>query len=203
MKKVLMISGSLPPIKCGVGYYTQRLLQELSGRAEVEVLSTTGVNDDLSQKLYTVNDWRLGSLPKILSIVKSSGAGIVHVQYPAVGYKRNLGINLLPYALRILHPKLKIIVTLHEYHESRWLGRWRDSITVLPAHKIIVSNQSDWLALKSLRSKVELVPIGPNFDKAPKDPEYFGRLMAKHKLDMTKTTVLFFGFAERNKQLEV
>jgi hypothetical protein len=144
MPKVLIISGSLPPIRCGVGYYTRRLANQLAAEGlDFSLLSTDGVNQELPVSLQTVKNWKIRTLPQILKAIKTSDAQIAHIQYPAVGYRRQLGINLLPYALRILRPKLKIIITLHEYYQSRWIGRLRNRVTVWPAHKIIVSNQRD------------------------------------------------------------
>ena len=198
-----MISGSLPTIRCGVGYYTHKLLQELPSDMNLEVMSTKGIKEDLGKATYTVPDWKIGSLPAMIRNIKASNAQIIHIQYPAVGYRRNLGINLLPYALRLLKPRTKILVSLHEYHESRLLGRWRDFITVWPAHQIIVSNQLDCQSLGRLERKTTVIPIGDNFDKAQEDPAVYGQLLVKHKLDASRPVLMFFGFAEPNKRVEV
>jgi len=205
MKKVLLVAGSLPPIKCGVGYYSARLSRELTGqKVDFEVLSTKGVNEGMQAPLLTVPNWKIRSLPKMLAAIDKSQAEIIHIQYPAVGYRRSLGVNLLPYALRILKPRLKVIVTLHEYHGSRWLGRGRDFITVVPTHKIIVSNQADKQALpKWLSKKAQLIPIGSNLTKAAKTPGVYAEILTHNKLEPKKPTILFFGFAYPAKGLEV
>lgn len=205
MKKILMISGSLPPIRCGVGYYSARLSHELAEqKVGFEVLSTKGVDENVSAPLLTVPNWKIRSLPKMLAAIKTSQAEIIHIQYPAIGYRRNLGINLLPYALRLFKPRLKVLVTLHEYHDSRWLGRWRDFITVLPVHKIIVSNQADRQALpKWLSRKAELIPIGSNLTKVAKNPSVYAETLRHHKLNPQRPTILFFGFAYPAKGLGI
>ncbi|HEU5005114.1 MAG TPA: glycosyltransferase [Candidatus Saccharimonadales bacterium] len=203
MKKLLIISGSLPPIRCGVGYYTQRLIEEFSTqKISYEILSTTGVDQITVPRLRTVKNWKLTTLVKINRQVKQSGASIVHVQYPAVGYGRQLGINLLPYVLRLSGKR--VLVTLHEYHESRLIGKVRDFITVLPANKIILSNEQDRLALPGfLRKKTVVIPIGPNIKRVPADPSVYSGLMKSGGLDNQKPTLLYFGFAQPNKNLEV
>ena len=204
MKKVLIISGSLPPIKCGVGDYTAKLTQKMAAKkVDFALLSSRGVKSDLAVRLYTVPSWKIRSLKNIIAQIDSMGAGIVHIQYPAVGYHRQLGINLLPYALRLLRPKLKIIITLHEYSQSRWLGRWRSLLTIAPAHKLLVSNQSDHRALKRFAHKLELVPIGPNIERVSPQPAVFKKILAAHKLGPAKPTIIFFGFAFPAKKLEV
>lgn len=204
MKKVLMISGSWPPIACGVGYYAVRLSEEMAGQSlPMEILSTDGVDRQSPVPLTTVPDWRVRSIPKILAALDSSRAEIVHIQYPTVGYRRQLGINLLPYFIRIFKPHIRIVVTLHEYHQSRRLGRWRNRITITPAHKIIVSNESDARDLKKLRHKLSVIPIGSNIDVVKRNPEVFRKIMATLRLDNSKLTLLFFGYAFPEKNIEV
>ncbi len=205
MPKVLLVSGSLPPIRCGVGYYAESLSRELAKKkVDFEILSTEGVDKGLPAPLLSVPDWKIGSLPKMLSAVRQSGADIVHIQYPAVGYRRQLGINLLPYVLRLLCSDVKILITLHEYHDSRALGRLRDYITVVPAHRLILSNAADKLALPvRLSLKSRIVPIGSNLEKAAKRPKTYEAVLRKHRLDPQKPTILFFGFAHPAKHLEI
>lgn len=203
MKKVLLVCGSLPPIRCGVGYYTSHLVNELAKeKLDFALLSTLGVNEDLPATLYTVPNWKMRTIPRMLKQITKSGAEVIHIQYPAKGYRRQVGINLLPYALRLLRPRLKILITLHEYHQSRQVGRIRNRITIWPAHKILVSNQPDLSALKKLDDKVQIVPIGANFDQAKRNREFFDKLILSQKLDSAKETLLFFGYAFPSKRLE-
>jgi glycosyltransferase involved in cell wall biosynthesis len=204
MKKVLLVSGSLPPIRCGVGFYTAKLSRQLAEAGlDFELLSTRGVDSDTAAPLRAVPNWKVISLPKIIKAIKRSGAQIIHIQYPAVGYRRQLGINLLPYALRLFKPKLKIVITLHEYHQSRLLGRLRNRITIWPAHRIIVSNQPDLNMLKRHGRKVSIIPIGANFESVKRRPELFKTIMKRNKLDPAGKTLIFFGYAFPAKRLEI
>ena len=204
MKKILLVSGSLPPIRCGVGYYTSRLSRELAAAGlEFELLSTDGVDSDSAAPLRIVPNWKIGNLPKMLSEIKQSGAGIIHIEYPAVGYRRQLGINLLPYALRLLRPGLKIIITLHEYHQSRLAGRLRNRFTAWPAHRVIVSNQPDKRLLGLRSKKVVIIPIGVNLDTAPRQPEVIEKVLKSRGLDPRRKTLVFFGYAFPAKRLEL
>jgi glycosyltransferase involved in cell wall biosynthesis len=204
MKKVLIISGSLPPIACGVGFYAHRLIHELVNRnLDIGVLSTKDVTNDLPVIVNTVPNWRVISLYKMLRAINNSRAEIIHIQYPAVGYGRQLGINFLPYAIRLFKPHLKILITLHEYHQSRWIGKLRNRFTVLPAHKIFVSNRQDLAALGGSSNKVSVVPIGANFDVAKPNPKIFKKIVREQGLDENKPILIFFGYAYPAKKLEV
>jgi glycosyltransferase involved in cell wall biosynthesis len=201
MKKVLMISGSLPPIRCGVGDYAYKLVAQLADAGlDFDVLSTAGVDEKIPVPLRTVPNWKVTGLPRILRAIRQSGAEIIHIQYPAVGYRRQLGINLLPYALRLLRPRLRIIITLHEYHQSRWIGKLRNRITIWPAHEIIVSNQPD---KNVLGKKSRIIPIGSNIDTAASDPAFYAKVLQSHQLDPAKPTLMFFGYPFPSKRLEI
>jgi len=206
MKKLLIITGSLPPIKCGVGYYSQRLLSELAQNKEIElsVLTTAGVDKLPINNFQITKNWGLLSLFALLRKTKSRRPDIIHIEYPAVGYGRQLGINILPYLLRCFSPRTRIIVTLHEYHGSRLIGRLRNLVTILPVPTIVVSNQADRHALpKFLQKRVTIIPIGSNLDLVLPKPEIYKKVLGEHGLQPDKPTLLFFGFAFPNKRLEV
>jgi hypothetical protein len=155
MKKILMINGSASPLKCGVGYYGEKLVPELTSHSDVHVLTSKGLGSKMNgaTKVHHIENWKITRLPKLASMVKQIKPSVVHIQYPALGYKRELGINLLPLWLRVFSPKIPVIVTLHEYHESAGLGKTRNLITVLFAQKIIVSNKLDKDSLPSFLRK--------------------------------------------------
>jgi glycosyltransferase involved in cell wall biosynthesis len=208
MKKVLLISGSLPPIRCGISYHVVKLVNSISHQSaeqfnNLDILSTAGTNKIIPNQLF-VDNWKITNLFKIVAIVKSNNPDILHIQYPAVGYGRQLGINLLPWLVRLRYPKIKIIITLHEYFGSGLLGKARDLITVLPAHKIIVSNKADLNNLpKIILKKSSIIPIGATLDVYPRDRLYFENLIKRLGLDLKTPTFCFFGFPFPNKRLEI
>jgi glycosyltransferase involved in cell wall biosynthesis len=204
MPRVLLVSGSLPPIRCGVGFYVQRLSRELAAEGvDFSVLSTSGVDEE-TFSTQLISGWQIRKLPKLLSIIKDSNADIIHIQYPAVGYGRQLGINLLPYVLRIFSRKSTVIVTLHEYFGSRWIGRFRDLITIAPVHKILLTNRADLDALpRRLANRVAVIPLGSSVDRTKPNKKYFDETLSKHGLDTEKNTLLYFGFSFPTKRLEI
>lgn len=205
MKNITFITGSLPPIRCGVGFYARALLGRLQQEGITpRVLTSAAASDDLPGfEVTRLPSWKLGQLPRIARTVKAQRPDIVHIQYPGVGYGRQLGINLLPFWLRLSLPKARLVISLHEYHDSRLLGRIRDLITVTAARQIIVSNQADRQALPFwLRRRTVVIPIGSNIPKLPRDRRRYEAIMRGQGLDPTRPALLFFGFAEPSKGLE-
>ena len=177
-KKILYISGSMPPLRCGIGFYTNTFLSNIP--TGFDLLTTSGLNSHKSAEhnLY-MDDWKMLRLPKMLRFCRRGNYKIIHIQYPAKGYGRQLGINLLPYLVRIF-TSAKLVVTLHEYHGSGFMGKSRDFITVLPAHRIIVSNAYDFEALpRILRRKGSVIPIGSNIPVAKPNPKTFHAIMQR------------------------
>lgn len=205
MNRVMMINGSASPLKCGVGYYGEMLVPELSKDNTVQVLTTKGLGLDIegASKTYHAKNWKIWQIPKIASIIKKSKPNVAHIQYPAKGYKRELGINLLPLWIRIFERKLPILVTLHEYHESAGLGKIRNLITVFFANRIIVSNKLDMDSLpKILRKKVFVIPIGSTMKSYPRNRKAYESFMNTAGLSANKPTLAYFGFVNPNKGLE-
>ncbi len=90
--RVLIIAGSYPPDKCGVGDYTFHLANALAARQKVEVgvLTNAGqVNafyDNLVKVFRTVSSWRNKSLLEVRHVVSDFHPDVVHIQYPTQGY---------------------------------------------------------------------------------------------------------------------
>lgn len=202
--KVLIISGSLPLIRCGVGDYVSVLLENLLLLdVEPNVLSSEKTNDIQNVQIIRANSWSMFKVIALWRQALSVESKIVHIQYPAVGYGRSLGINILPYFIRLFGRK-RLVVTLHEYYHSRWLGRIRNLITILPAHKIIVSNSADADSLPFfLRKRVDIVPVGSSIAFKQRNKTRFEEILRSSDLDYRKPVVCFFGFPFPSKRIEV
>lgn len=150
-----------------------------------------------------IPNWRINQLLKIYKFIKYSPANIIHIQYPAIGFGRNLGINLLPYLVRIIQPKKRIIITLHEYHASPLIGRLRDLATILPANTIIVSNNLDRDSLPIfLHRKIKIIPIGSNIKVQAYNKPFYENFIKKLGLNPNIETIVFFGMTNRNKNVD-
>lgn len=136
--KVLLVTGSFPPMKCGVGDYTASLaeaLGELPG-TQIAVLTTTvdGVAKGRGnvELLQLVPSWRWSSLRPVLEAIRHWHPDIVHIQYPTQGY----GASWLPWFLPVFL-RLMGIMQVHTWHEFLPMGR-RSALMALYCDGVIV-----------------------------------------------------------------
>lgn len=194
-------------MECGVGYYTQALVKKLTSvmTDRLLVLTTTTPHNHEFDKLEIISapGWKLKNLFSLITTCNNVAPDIIHIQYPTVGYKRSLGINLLPYALRIFRKESKIILTLHELFGSPLLGKWRNLITALPAHSIVVSNRADFNALpKFLQRRTSIIPLGSTIESISVSEDKAKVISHAHTKGFDSDLILFFGFPFPSKNLE-
>jgi len=141
--KVVLVSGSLPDIRCGIGDYTARLAAELARLPDLSVTVITSVSERVRTtaaapaEVLPVGRWGLGDLPGLLRKIRRLQPDVVHVQYPAVGYGSAIGIVLLPLALRWL-ARVPTVLTIHERRERRRAARWAIDLMAVSAHVVIL-----------------------------------------------------------------
>ncbi len=124
--RVLLITGSYPPMKCGVGSYTQKLALSLSQHHDVDevvVLTDERARDVVQQKgvlvLPVIQNWQIIELGRIAKYIKQYNPDIVHIQYPTQGYSGRVPA-LLPLLVRLL--RKPCIQTWHEPVTATWWG---------------------------------------------------------------------------------
>ena len=115
--RILIITGSFPPMKCGVGSYTQRLAIALAERRAVSVGILTdkdAANNTLSANFETyavIKKWHFFELLKVIKCVLNFNPDIIHIQYPTQGYSGRMPM-LLPLLMLLMGKKC--LQTWHE-----------------------------------------------------------------------------------------
>lgn len=168
--KVCMVSGSYPPMDDGVAEYTQRLLHTIKQDFEDIRLITTASNGLKRERedgvFDVVGKWSFRALPGIIGHIKARKPNIVHIQYPAHGYGRNLAANFIPMILRIISPKTRVISTIHEFSTRSLKGKSRLLISVIPSHKVIVVDQKYEKDIHRfwpfINGRLTYIPVGSN-----------------------------------------
>jgi glycosyltransferase involved in cell wall biosynthesis len=180
IKKILFVTASYPPDVCGVGDYSERLLNALNKEA------------NLFELFYKTN-WSVGNLFSYLKEIKSKKVDLIHIQYPTEGY----GYSFLPLLLMAFLPKKKIIVTIHELSNRTFKARVFTMLLLFFSNKIIVTNEIEYGYLKKLpilnRKETFIINIGSNI---PKSNKVF-RSFSERKIDLA-----YFGHIRPIKGLE-
>ncbi len=168
--RVCLVSGTCPPVRCGVGDYAWLLARHLArAGCEVTLLTSRGACAPPPpgvRVLPVVRNWGLAGLPELAARIETLRPQVVHVQYPTAAYPRALGITgLIPW-LKLRRPGIACVVTLHEYAAFTWRGRLRLSLALASARRIICTNHRDRRALVrrhcAWRARVRVIPLGSN-----------------------------------------
>ncbi len=207
--RVCFISGSYPPIRCGIGDYTQKLTTALAkqGVSVSIITSRAGVaasNDGKVTVLPLVSQWNAAARAEILAQLKLTRPQLVNIQYPTQLYGRDLNINLLPTFIR-RQTRIPVITTVHEFSTYRGAGKLRVGLSGLTSNRIIVTDQTNLRQIESvfpfLKTKLVHVPIGANIE-----PQFvsFNRQQQRALYGATESDVVlaYFGFISPSKGLE-
>jgi glycosyltransferase involved in cell wall biosynthesis len=154
--KVSVIAGSLPPQVCGVGDFTGALIEALRSR---------GVTVNVTHREH----WCLRDIPGVLRALRAEKADVIHLQYPAHGFRRSLVPHLLHLGLTG-RPRL---TTLHDYGGQRWPIRLGMSVFTLGGHLVVTGSLDRSALVKRLpwsASRLNVIPIGSNIPGGQWEP---------------------------------
>lgn len=212
--RVLLVSGTYPPQSCGVGDYTARLAAELHERGlHVAVLTSAGHDrraDSLWPVLPYVRRWNLAGLAQVRRAAARWSADIVHLQFPSAAYAgtASAAVALLPAYLRLAVPRVRTVVTLHDFAIGHPLARLRSGPLILAAHAVTVSNQRDLLAIhRSFPAHwtrhVRQVRVGPNILPVTVSRDELHDRRRRLGLEDGAPLIGYFGLISRSKRLEL
>ncbi len=207
----MFITGSYPPMTCGVGDYTACLVQELRKRKDVSIAVLT------SEKLYTlvnnlpsdivaiVKRWNILDFPRIAKVIRRWRPDIVHVQYPTQGY---FGGGRLPFFLPVLLSlmRIKVVQTWHEYYTEA-TASWHVALKILAPGPLVVvrPHYADYLASFYRRlmreSRLHFIPNASSLPRILLTDDERRAIHARYA-PSTKTLVAYFGFLYPHKGVD-
>lgn len=206
--KILLITGSFPPMKCGVGDYTFHLAQALAAQdgVQVAVLTSTAADECNQIELFAVmKTWRMSEIVIALRAIHASYADIVHIQYPTQGY----GNGKLPWVLPIASFLMgkKVVQTWHEGYKSRRYAPELLLKSIVPgalitpheAYRELLHPMLRWVLWKK---RFLVIPIGPNIPLSNFNPQARKEIRRKYLKDQDRL-VVFFGFVYPSKGAEL
>lgn len=154
--RVLLVTGSFPPMHCGVGDYTCGLARALANAGiKVGVLTSRGGNpaaqcDDI-EVLPVVDGWKLREYPRIRRLLRQWRPDIVHIQSPTLGYGRAQLPTLLPALCSLAG--FRVAQTWHETRRSITSGAllWLLAQTPVAGAVVVVRPQLEEMMPPLLR----------------------------------------------------
>ena len=209
--KVLLITGSYPPMRCGVGDYCYLLAKAIATNPEVQVTvltSETKISTDPNEKIKVlplIKKWSLTETIKAIKIIYRCSPDIVHIQYPTQGY----GSGYLPWILPIISFLMmkRVVQTWHEEYNN-----WRLTlrlflkaivpdvlITLHPSYKKLLPPKFRWA---SWFKKTVFIPIASNIPIV-KMTECQKLTLKQRYLKKQKRLIVFFGFIYPSKGVEL
>jgi len=205
--RLLMISGTFPPMKCGVGEYTETLVTALAREPGVEVGVLTDCQaagrapGDAFRVFPVIEEWKAREFSKVVSVVREFRPDLVHIQYPTLAYR-----NWLPWLLPIRLERLGLPV-VQTWHERLFFYRLAKLPMGLARGGIIVVRpryleQLSWRRRAALRHRqVEFIPNASTIPKAvfaPGEREALRTSLGP----LGKALVVFFGFFFEQKGID-
>jgi glycosyltransferase involved in cell wall biosynthesis len=215
--RVLFITGEYPAMQGGVGDYTRRLGQALCALGtDVHVLTHRSAGGDhlrlpadaYEPNVYPVMDpagWEVWS--HAVGMIGEVRPHVVHIQYQSAAYGLHGAVNFLPYRLRLMRGRPRILTTFHDllfpylFPKAGPL-RWQSVLALARASDAsVVTNPVDWLRLKRSNLGLRLfpIPIGSNIHREP--PASFDREAQRCKWGAAPDDWLlaYFGFLNPSK----
>jgi glycosyltransferase involved in cell wall biosynthesis len=124
--RILIVTGSLPPMKCGVGDYTHSLADALAEKPGMEVAvltskdaATSDRQDQRFEVFPVMRTWKVTELPDFIRIIRRWRPHLVHLQYPTLGY----GNGALPFLIPLIAfmSGIGVVQTWHEGYRRRYI----------------------------------------------------------------------------------
>ena len=209
--RVLLVTGSFPPMRCGVGDYAFKLSQALTKlRLEVGVLTSATVDRFDSTSEFTVfprmTSWRFRDIWRFIRTVRAWSPDIVHIQYPSQGYAGVLMPSLVPIVARLMFKR--VVQTWHEIEAPRGRGWVYFMLRALfPGQIVVVRPKYKEHLRPMVRTAVWLkefvfIPNGSVIPKAVLTSDQCAATRMRY-LRRQRRLVVFFGFIFPHKGLEL
>jgi glycosyltransferase involved in cell wall biosynthesis len=200
--KIVIVTGSYPPLRCGVGDYTYKLSRAIRNQGvDVNVITSKKARSHPRPEfLYpAVKKWSVVRMFFLARQIRQSLPRIVHIQYPTIDYGYHLGPQALLILLRLLGQK--VITTIHEFQMARIPRRlslmpflfWSNLLIFTSEEERTAVTQSfTWLRNRILDTSY-VIPVGSNIP-----------LLSNMKVSREEGPVIsFFGLFYPGRKIEL
>jgi glycosyltransferase involved in cell wall biosynthesis len=208
--RVLMVTGSYPPMKCGVGDYSRNLAEALAVNHEFHVAiltSISGTGEDKAENLEIfpiMRSWGLAEALKVIKAIRRWSPDIVHIQYPTQGY----GGGSLPWVLPMIAALMrrKVVQTWHEGYSGRDAPELFLK-SIVPSWLIFVRPQYETKLHPHLRwalwrKRTAFISNASSIPRVKPDEQMKDEIRKRY-VKKQKRLIVFFGFVYPNKGVEL
>jgi glycosyltransferase involved in cell wall biosynthesis len=210
--RILLITGSFPPMMCGVGDYTSCLAEALAKQPQTTVGVLTSIDAGTAPRIVDsltvfpiVRSWSLREALPVMKFIRQWRPDIVHMQIPTQGY----GSGRLPYILPglVFSSCVKVVQTWHEYYTHQNIGAALlpnflvpgGIITVRPYFKEHMPSFYRWLIG---HKRFRFIPNASALPHVVLSPEEH-RAVHDQYTSGTKSVVAYFGFIYPHKGVDM
>lgn len=208
--RVSLISGSWPPVRCGIGDYASRLATELSALGVVPTViagtrATRSAAHENVKVLAQMKTWHWRERLTLLAALSEEMPDLVNIQYPTQAYGRHIMINLLPWLIR-RDLKIPVVFTVHEYRSFRWLGKLRIGISAALSTRVVVPDRENLRSIGKdfpvIRARLAYVPLGPAVEPLTQPDLQEVVAASTSHAEPHRFTIAYFGFLSPSKGIE-
>src|SRR6478609_9225551 len=124
--KILILSGTYPPDKCGVGDYTSKVYNSLLGVSkgdDIYLLSSNELLKNGERLPLKPLIWNFFGTKRIIATIKQIDPDIINFQFPTTSYRISISVLFLIMQLKRLG--FFLVTTLHEYSYSPRIAQFR------------------------------------------------------------------------------
>lgn len=150
--------------------------------------------------------WDFSSWQSIAALLKHTEPQILNIQYQTAAYQMHPAVNFLPWRLRFLRYRPRVVATFHDlklpylFPKAGPVRRWVTSALIRGCDATIVTNVEDRLQAERLGAHdPHLLPIGSNIH--PQAPPNYDRQKWRERWGVGEDEVLvcYFGFLNESK----
>ncbi|MBN1810006.1 MAG: glycosyltransferase family 4 protein [Planctomycetes bacterium] len=215
MKRLIILSGVYPNIKCGVAYHTWVVAQAVAALGDWDVHVVTSRSDrvdmdrDRNFELHPVIEgWTLSALPSIAAGLKALNPDVIHIQYPTNAYKGrlNFALPMLPRLGRRFWNSVRTVVTQHDLAIGHRVMQWKHGLLLKRADAVTVSNDRDYQAVLRLGPQVAgrtyLAPVASHFDPPALSDAEKAEVRRELAVPDGGGLLVYFGFIVPGRKIE-
>ena len=214
-KRLLILSGSFPDIRCGVSRHTDIISRLTAQQSDYEVHVLTSdepaVDPGIAQQYQVhprIRKWGPCHCADLCREILRLKPDIVHIQNPTVKYNgwRSLTMSVLAPLLKRQAPTVRLVVTQHDIALSRKLLRRRFRPLFRAADAVLVSNHRDYQAVRDQKinpAKIYCSPVGSHLILPARTPAAKAAARTAMDIPQQKICVAYFGFVHPGRRIDV